>query len=117
MKFFKPEDFTSINHTEELSTYQANWMAKQANAKLERESQVVYGNFDINNHNEITHIDLNPMHKALLLNIEELPQTVTVEMTNEEYKAYSTYKLLKSLKKDDFGSDASKTYKDDLFED
>jgi hypothetical protein len=71
MKFFKPEDFEAYY----LMDPRANTtgaLASMANAKLEKEAQVVYGNFGINGHNEITHPDRNPAHKALLLNIESV---------------------------------------------
>ena len=118
MKLFVAEDFLGIQNFNNyfMDESAAQQCANLANSKLEYESQVVYGNFGINNHNEITHENLPHMHKALLVNIEEVPQTVRVEMTKEEFKAYNIYKLNKSLIKADFGPDASKTYKDDLFE-
>lgn len=70
MKFFKPEDFYTKGDLDTMITPLA--AAAKANAKLEHLGEVVYGNFGINNHNEITHKDRNPMHKALLLNVEQI---------------------------------------------
>lgn len=69
---FKPGDFRV--HNASTTDYH---MAARANVKLQewlKEGEVVYGNFGINNHNEITHEDLNPAHKALLIRIEPVEQ-------------------------------------------
>jgi hypothetical protein len=115
MKFFKPEDFAAYDFGQGMDPLTcAERLARVANNKLERFGEIVYGNFGINNHNEITHVDRNPAHKALLINIEEVHKCPTEYVCSGCGKEH---RIVPKLIKDDLGPDASKTYKDDLFED
>jgi hypothetical protein len=98
MKFFVPEDFYVKG---ELDTRRSPLeAAKYANDKLELLSQIVYGNFGINNHNEITHEDLNPKHKALLIVLEEvnlckhLKEHITLSFYSNQYEPMDEWKYI-----------------------
>lgn len=72
MKFFKPEDFV----TDDIS---ASAAAARANAKLEREGKVFWGSVD--EHESYFHIEKDDVdtHKALLINIEPIEETMKLE--------------------------------------
>lgn len=70
---FKPEDF--LYPEEDKSQHWSVVLAKLANQKLQAYLATlpkVYGNFGVNNHNEIVHKDRNPAHTALLWGITEI---------------------------------------------
>jgi hypothetical protein len=72
MKFFKPDDFNTTGSTLYADMKYASESANLANAKLEKEGQVVYGSNPNNTVWDRFNNKFDSTHKALLINIEKI---------------------------------------------